>query len=208
MKNEKQLFDMYVSTDELHPVLTAPFIQNGYVYASDSRILIRVRESAVKEAYPHSQNPKNISSNFMETRKEKTITLIQLERLLSKVEEVEEIKKIGENINCEECAGGGCVTWEYKHWERKDYCPVCDGEGYTSKVKEVSTGRMIPNPYAAIKLGDKTFRVRYIQTIVNTMKLLEIHKITMQYNGNSPFEQAVFNFNADIDVILMTYNKQ
>jgi hypothetical protein len=208
MKNEKQLFDMYVDAGDGRPVLRTPFTQNGYVFASDRRILIRIRESAVKGAYPHSQNPKNPSSFFMETRKEKTITLKQLERLLSKVERVEEVKKIGENIKCEECAGDGEVTWEYKHWERKDYCPACDGEGYTGEIKEVSTGRMIPNPYAAIKLGDKTFRARYIQTIVKTMKLLEIHKITMQYNGNSPFEQAIFNFNADIDVILMTYNKQ
>lgn len=206
MKNEKQLFDMYVDADGYRPALEVPFVQNGYVYASDGRILIRVRESAAIGDYPHSQSP-GCSLLFMETRKEKTITIGQLETLLSKVEKVEETKKVGENIKCEECKGSGDVTWQYEHWEKKDFCPVCDGDGYTSKTKEVPTGRMIPDPYAAIKLGNKTFQSCYIQTIVETMKLLEIHKIVMQYNGNSPLEQAVFNFNADIDVLLMPYNK-
>jgi hypothetical protein len=209
MNNEKQLFDMYVVADEFGTILTAPFIQNGYVYASDRRILIRIRESAVKEAHKiHSRNPANCSSFFMETRKEKAITLRQLETLLLAVEQIAEIKTVSENIKCEECEGDGYVVWGYEDWEKRGRCPACDGDGYTSETKEVPTGRMIPDPYAAIKLGDKTFRADYIQIIVNTMKLLEVHKITMQYNGNSPLEQAVFNFNADIDVLLMPYNKK
>jgi uncharacterized protein (UPF0335 family) len=89
MKNERKVFKMYA--DRTHPELELrfPFTHPGYVYASDEHILIRVRESAVKGAYPRSQKP-DCSYLFTGMEKEETLTAGQLEKLVSEAERAEE----------------------------------------------------------------------------------------------------------------------
>ena len=204
MKNEKQVFELYVSNDKLRPVMNAPFIQNGCVCATNGHALIRVAKSETKEEYAHSAKP-NCNAVFLKTKKEEVITFKRLEELLAEVEQVEETKQVGKSIECEECEGTGEVSWEYKRWTENDECPVCDGSGYSSEVKHIPTGKMIPNPQEAILLGDKTFRAGYVSVLAKTMELMEIYSVVMKYNEKKPYEQAVFNFNINTDVLLMPY---
>jgi hypothetical protein len=75
--------------------------------------------------------------------------------------------------------------------------------GYSSREKEEPTGKMIFDRHASVRLGDRTFASGYLQTIVKTMELLGIHKVVMKYNENRPAEQAIFNLNPQMDVLLM-----
>lgn len=206
MENESKIFDMYVGCDKIRPVFNTPFAQGEYVYASDGHILIRVMRCATNGSYNHSDKP-GCSILFIETREELPITIQQLEKLISGVEKVEETKTVGEDIECKECEGFGVVEWEYEEWTKDFDCPACDGSGYSSESKKVPTGRMIPDPYAVIKLGCKTFMAEYIHTIAKTLEFLGINEIKMRYNSVSPHEQVVFNFSKEIDVLLMPYSQ-
>jgi hypothetical protein len=203
MKNERKVFGLYAEKTEERKLLKCPFIQNGYVYASDGYILIRVRESAVKRAYK-SSNLLGCSSLFTETDGEESITLDRLKTLLSAVKKVEETKTVGENIECEECGGSGEVEWEYNSYTRVDECPVCGGSGYSKMKRQVPTGKIIADPCALINLGDKTFAAKYIEIIAQTMGLLKVNKVTMLHNASRPHEKAVFKFNEDVDALLVT----
>jgi hypothetical protein len=202
MKDEQKILDMYVARDDLRPVLQAPFTQGGYVYATDARILIRIRESVVTGSYPVAENPNN-SRFFIETNREETITIQQLEELLSRVEMIEETHVVGKSVTCEECGGSGLVYWEHGRYEKEDDCPACDGSGYSQQERKVITGNMTLNKLAPVKLGGRTFSAGYIQTIVQTMELLGIHEIAMRYNEYNEMKQVIFNFSPDVDVILM-----
>jgi hypothetical protein len=206
MKNEKTLLDMYVSPDDVHPVLRAPFAQYENVYASDAHACIRVRKSVVENQYPASKTP-NCSCIFIDTNREKTVTMQQLEKLLAGVERVEETRVVNERIECEECGGSGKVCWEYGEWERKFDCPKCNGEGYVEREDLIPTGKMLLDKFTPVKLGDRMFASGHIQTIMKTMELLEIHAVAMRYNEHAEKEQVVFNFSPDVDVLLMPVYK-
>lgn len=201
MKNEKEIFELYV---DLQSVMNAPFIQDGFVYATNGQVLIRTAKSETNGTYAHSQTPK-CSSVFIYTNKELVITARELEKLLSEVEQEEETRKVGEDIECRECKGTGEVTWEYERWTKEDECPVCDGSGYSSQAKYVPTGKMIPNMYAPIHIGDKTFKSQYVITLLKTMNLMGVSSVVMKYNEGEPYEQVVFNFNINTDVLIMPY---
>jgi hypothetical protein len=203
MKNESKVFGMYTADDALRPALKAPFTQNGYVYASDGVILIRVREGAVKEAYPHSEKIGCSKLFNVAAEKEEAVTARQLKKLLAEVELVEETHTVGENIKCEVCSGSGEVYWQYEDWEKEDDCPACSGSGYARKEKKIPTGKMITNESALVKLGGKTFRVRYIRVIAETMALLGVATVAMRYSEIEPYRQSIFNFSSDVDVLLM-----
>jgi hypothetical protein len=206
MKNEKELLDMYVSPDNVYPVLCAPFAQDEYVYASDAHACLRVRESAVENQYPASKTP-CCSRIFIATNRETIVTMQQLEKLLAGVKRVEETRVVNERIECEECGGSGKVCWGYGDWERKFDCPACDGEGYVEREDLIPTGKMLLDEFTPVKLGDRIFASGYIQTIMKTMELLEVHAVTMRYNEHAEKEQVVFNFSPDVDVLLMPVYK-
>ncbi|MDR1022887.1 MAG: hypothetical protein LBL94_06425 [Prevotellaceae bacterium] len=204
MKNESKVFGMYAAgSHAIRQEFGAPFTQNGYVYATDERILIRVRESAAKGAYTHSEKYGCAKLFNVAAEQEEVISARQLKKLLSEVELVEETHTVSETIKCEVCGGYGEVHWEYESWGKDDDCPACSGSGYTHKEKKIPAGKMITNESALVKLGNKTFTLRYIRVIAETMKLLGIATITMRYSESEPSRQAIFSFSPDVDVLLM-----
>ena len=204
MKNEKEIFDLFVDANNMRPFFTAPFSQNGYVCASDGIALIRVDNRVIEGEYPLYEKT-DCSRFFVETKKEVEITVQQLEKLLSEVELIEEFVEEGADIECEECEGSGEVVWEYKRWEHEDDCPLCDGSGYISRKRSVPTGKKIPDMSAKICLGDKKLKAHYIDTLVKTMELTGMRSVIMKYNEGKPYEQALFAFNGNVDVLLMPY---
>lgn len=205
MKNESDVFSLYTAADSLRPALMNPFVEGTYAYAADGHILIRVNKAIVNGEYTTHEKSPGCQKLFMGTNKEFVIKFSELEQKLSQVELIEELRQIGEDIECDECEGCGEVTWEYKRWSEDFKCPVCEGTGYLKRSKKVPTGKMIPNLGKSINLDVKSFKARYIKTLVDTMSLLDIREITMKYNIGYKYEAVIFNFNTDIDVLLMPY---
>lgn len=202
MKNESEILCLYIDENADREIIKHPFTQDGYVYATDSHILIRVNKNIVEGEYQQQEKP-GCSHLFINTRKELVINIELLEKLLSNIERVEEEKTVGEDIVCDECRGEGQVLWEYKRFEEYFDCPKCDGSGHSIESKNVPTGKMIPDPDALIELGGKTFSVKYISILIKTMELLGIYTVIMHYN-DTPHEQVIFNFRMDISVVSTT----
>lgn len=196
MKNEKEILEMYVGRRYPNPIK-----QREYVFATDGHILIKINESDIEGEYVSSDKP-NAEYVLIETRNSKTLSIGFIDKLLSDVEKVEDVKYIGEDVECKECNGEGTVLWEYMSYTKEFDCPVCNGTGYESYKKEVPTGKMIPAPEEIVLICGKRFKVRYLSILKRTMELMDITEITMRYN-NVPLEQALFCFGENTEVLLM-----
>lgn len=196
MKNEKEILEMYVGRRYPNPIK-----QREYVFATDGNILIKINESDIEGEYVSSDKP-NAESVLIETRNSKTLSIGFIDKLLSDVEKVEEVKYIGEDVECKECNGEGTVLWEYMSYTKEFDCPVCNGTGYESYKKEVPTGRMIPDPWEALPIFGKIFRVKYLSVLKRTMEIMNLSEIEMRYNDIS-LEASIFCFGENTEVLLM-----
>lgn len=199
MKNEKEILEMYVAPN--FAWFNSSFSQEGYVIATDGCVLIRIRQSQTEGEYINIERP-NVKSVFKETTSSSILTICSINKMLSNVKKVKEVKYIGKDIKCHECNGEGTVLWEYRSYAEEFDCPVCNGTGYESCEKEVQTGMMIPDPEEIVSIFGKRFRVKYLSVLKKTMELMDITEITMKYN-NVPLEQALFCFGENTEVLLM-----
>ena len=126
-----------------------PFIQDGYVIATDGTILIRLNKSLVNIELQEQDSPK-CQGLFMPRKDVGFISLDSVKSLLS-VPFIEETIEVDETKECTKCDGGGTVEWEFERWTKYLDCPVCYGEGFTESVFEKATGAMIKDANISLK---------------------------------------------------------
>lgn len=206
MKNEKQILELYVCNDGEIPVITKPFLQRDYVYATEKHILIRISKKVIDGEYEYSEKPK-CDIHFIETRVEKIIYLSDFKRVFKNIPTIDEIISRGEYIECTECNGKGQVEWEYsgkiRIYEEDFHCPVCNGSGYESEPVEFKTGNKVIDPKTIFSIHDKNFMYFYLEIIVKTMEYMNIDRVIYKYNQNSTFEQSIFEFDENVSVLIM-----
>jgi hypothetical protein len=210
MENEKKILDLYVESDCIECALplvwdsfSKPFQQDGYLYATDRHIMIRIRKNDCS-SYPKMTDI-DVSKLFPETGSEQILTLINLEKMLSEVEMVEEVIEKQTEVECEDCNGEGCVPWFFGGYEKEADCPVCFGTGTVSKTVAEKTGKMVLDRNSPLKILGLFFLPNHIDIIVKTMKLLEIDEVTFKVSRNAYCDQlAVVYFNDDVSVLIKT----
>lgn len=179
--NEKELFDLFVNKDDMAiPITTLkPYRRDGYVYATDCKKLIRVRESVISGEYEATDK---MALNWPENNCCYTITANDIQKVLSEIPQEEETEIVGHNVKCPECDGDGTVWWEYRDkkfetHEAEHDCPVCDGSGYVEKEKTRKTGRMIPDLSVRIKVGDNNLIAAYLQALLDAMHIIGVSEV-------------------------------
>lgn len=126
---ERLLLNEFVSTDGYRPILEHPFLQNGYVCATDTHVLIRIREDLAAGKYEEQDKPA-VTKIIPQPNCEIIFPISKIEDALKRINLNERSKFLCE---CDECRGTGEVNWEYvdKSGHRHtmyEECPVCDGE--------------------------------------------------------------------------------
>lgn len=112
-----------------------PFLQNGYVYATDFHVLIRVHPRLSEVEY--DENPKASSMSeplCTDGMNSHIVKVSEISKLLQSIPKIEEMTAKRKSKKCEECGGEGMVEWEYKDYEEHFECPVCKGEGYQGLI--------------------------------------------------------------------------
>lgn len=209
IKNEKEIFDLFVDDeDSMRDVLKTPFIpeHDGRVWASDSYILIMVNPDCVSGKYETVDFGRKLP--VREYNCDKSLLVSDLQDALTRCPQEPEMKiKSIEVVECPECDGTGEVLTEYTaDYDGRDYdvsctCPICEGEGTIKKEELEPTGNMIPKEGSLIKLDKSYFKWCYIDTIIETCKMLKIEKIKLVRTDCSWIN--IFELSSDIHICLM-----
>lgn len=207
MKTIDDIFKLYIDKKDEREVLHNPFIQDGYVYATDGYILIRVKANDIKSDNYEEHKFPNCSNLFSNLTNESHVTIKDLEKKISKIEMIDETIRVGEDIKCKECDGSGVVEWEYERWIKHFDCPECDGDGYSQMQELKPTGQKIKDPDGVIYIINRYFRVKYIDVLIETMKYFETETVQIKYSDKS-LSRMLFIINENVMVLMMPTTKK
>lgn len=202
--NEQELLSLfYNKEDDTRPHMTAPYLKNGYVCATESHILIRIKAETLNGEYSETEfldiDWPTDNCNFI-------VSLQDIETMLSSIPKVVEEKQIGEDIWCMECDGEGEVEWAYQDMDGNDYseyhdCPVCKGSGYKSVARYEITGRMIPDLKCLIQIRYVNISAKLLEILGKAMKIIGVDEIRCVYQYN--IRPCVFRMDDNIEIMIM-----
>lgn len=204
--DEEALFDLFIGDDKYRPQFHKPFLQDGYVVATNANMLIRVRKELLKGEYAENSHVPTVSKVFTDYNFDKAVTLEKLEAAIAQCPLEDEEILIREAVDCPDCDGDGEVEWEYTDKDlitHREYheCPVCHGSGTRRPAKYRKTGRKIPEYDAPIDVYGLNFRAMLLMTLCDAMKLLGLNQA--QYVARHIGKANIFHLIDGVDVIIM-----
>jgi len=204
--DEEALFGLFVGDDKFRSQFHKPFLQAGYVVATNANILIRVRQELLKGEYSENSHVPTVSKVLTDYNFNKAVTLEKLEAAIAQCPLEDEEILISEAVYCPDCDGDGEVEWEYTdkafitHREYHE-CPVCHGSGTRRPAKYRKTGRKIPEYSAPIDVYGLNFRAMLLMTLCDAMRLLGLNQA--QYVARHIGKANIFHLIDGVDVIIM-----
>ena len=192
---QKEIFKMFCGNDEIRPAMLLPFNYKGKVCATDAHILIRCNESDCEFELDNPHKPLNTEAAFPSFDSER-IVLNKLSDF-DKFKIEDELVKQGKDIDCNECDGDGEVEWEYRHYNRTDECPVCNGSGFSSESRLIPNGKKTFNKYAYVSIDGVYFNVNLLVKIFEVHELLGGELISLnivQKNKPAAFRLGIYEF--------------
>ena len=197
--DEKELLGLFLA------VYADPYLKDGYVCATNGYSLIRVKANVLSGEYAPTDK---MDLLIPEDNCDYLITDKDIEEAFAGVPHEEEIRKISDEVECPECGGYGVVDWEYTDRKGNFYnyehdCPVCKGRGSIGGETE-KTGRMIPDRYASIGVGNNCLKAEEVQILLDAMKLIgvtEVHLVAQEER------LSVFRMDENISVIIANYRR-
>lgn len=187
----RKLLRYFVADEEtMRPVMRTPFEQNGYVCASDTRVLIRVAKKYITDDYTTDKKTPDVADVIPPS---KPLFAIGIENLRAAFVQ-RGINYDDLKIPCYHCDDESEVEWEFtdsdgdKHtmWAE---CPCCGGSG------SIPNGT---NHY--LEIGECTISAYFMLLLYRTMVELGIDKVNVS-KGNR--QQFLFEIADGIDVLVM-----
>ncbi len=185
---------MFTSNDNIRPALQIIQNDNGFIYATDARVLAKVPEDVFVKKYKHHDNFPNAETILTkhESLEKKTFTVDKLFHDLMTIEVCFKPKLIG----CPKCSGEGKV-----HCDCCDYvnpCKECKGEG------EVDGPELELSGDSNCKVFNRTYRLSSIDKVIRTAIILGVDKIEIS-NGKAP--SSIFTV-GDFTILVMITHEQ
>jgi len=196
------MLNYFVSYDELRPVMRNVHNgENGYLYASDGHIMIRIKqEKCMKQydavhKYPNAEELIQKAIN-RKNNKEAVIKTNDLIRLLSEVA----WRSIKNGDKCEECDGTGEI--ECERCGNKSECEECKGSGVVNVSNLEFTLLQCDDSSYCIKIGDCVYKADYLFIIASMAQMCQASEI--QYLYELSYEAGIFRFDG-VDIFLMPF---
>lgn len=195
------VFSLFTGFDGLRQWMSKPFEQDGFIYATDSMVLIRISKSIINEVFDSIEKPicQSIipSSNCSELISVNNIDFEQYKTENELIESVDEKE-------CGLCDGSGKMTESYyhngKYYEATFDCPVCDGTGYEERSRMIPSGKLTFNSSIRIRIKDNLFDLKRFYKLVEVKQLINCD-IYLIHNP-SDLHGALFKV-GDFEILLM-----
>lgn len=172
--------------DEIRPYMAHPFIQGGYVYATEGHWLIRIPISIVPDTvlcqYTEQDMPNCTAVIPDEFDMDETITYNMVRAVFDSVP-MEKVCNT-ELVECKECYGTGMVTYTYyasdcKAYEMEGECPMCEGSG-TVEEDNPDDYKIAKDERALISIKDRLVYAKTIFWLEGVMANLGLKKIHLR----------------------------
>lgn len=195
--DEEKLLGLFLNAENYFPQYAEPFLKDGYVYATDTDKLIRIKAEALNGRYKSEKI--NYSFSLPNDNCNALITQVDIEKALASVPQQKETV----TADCPECEGAGVVFSEYidkkgETHEIEAECPICGGIGNEEK----ETGKIIPFPYAAIVIGDFKLRACDAQTLLEAMKIIGVTKVPIVSQTEN---RIIFRIDENISIMIVAF---
>lgn len=199
-------------SDERIEWLKEPFSIGDNIYSTNKYVMVYFNKSNTLPAdFTIDNLTEERSSRVIklvpEVNDEKyVITIDQINTALSFCIPIPEYETVGRDVICSECSGEGYVEWHYEGKKNGKYskefeCPVCGGEGLSSKTKKVPTGGNTFSANELVKFGKCYFsslNTNYIKKIAELLGEKEVYLISQKsHDGASLFRIG------DVSLIIM-----
>lgn len=195
--DEEKLLGLFLNAENCFPQYAEPFQKDGYVYATDTDKLIRIKAEALNRRYKSDKI--NYSLSLPNDNCNALITQVDIEKALASVPQQKETVI----ADCSECEGAGVVFSEYidkkgETHEIETECPICGGIGNEKK----ETGKTIPVPYTAIAIGDIKLRACDVQVLFEAMNVIGVTKVHLVSQTD---DRLVFRIDENIKIMVVTF---
>lgn len=186
--NYDQVFQLFISNDELRPLMCHPYKQGGKYYATDAHSMIILPIEKANLDYPEQDKPISDAVVPKETTCNIEIKISDLEaKLIPEI--IDEIIEEEKEDKCEECDGDGEVEFEYDATSKNKWqsftmeadCPICEGAGTITETIKKPTGKKIPNPAKKYKMFEVGFMYEQLKRLIDACNLLGVETITKTY---------------------------
>jgi len=182
------ILPFFTSRDTLRPTYQQIHLhENGYVYATEGHVLIKVPASECMLTYGAVDKFPNAEAMFekFQFAQQAKIYTNELVEILAAFKWVRQ----HESENCEKCGGDGTITC--KCCDNESECKECNGAG--NFVKGVAQCSLLTTsqPYTMVKIAHKTFNADMIHILCICAKMVGCDVIQLSYN-HEQYDPYVF----------------
>lgn len=193
----QEAFSLFVCPTELRQVMQKTFEKDGYVYATDASTLIRIAKKDCDFILENEHKPLDLEKLFPE---ENINVVLNIDKSIFEPYMTEdEVKYVGEDIDCFTCDGKGSVEWIFEYWEKEFDCPKCDGNGLSEEKQKVKTGNKTFGRFL-VKLNDSYFSIENFYKLIKVRDLIG-GEITLVHQSDN-YKASIFRIGIS-EVILM-----
>ena len=165
---------MFVGNDMYRPAMTKINSDNGFVYATNGHIAIKIEEGLCIKKYEPVEGYPNVES-ILDGHKAIEEKTFSIEGLFHSIMKIEVCFK-PERIKCGECEGNGNLICD--HCESEYECGKCCGDG------EVNGDKLALSGESDIMFFGKKYNLGNFNKIINTAVFLGVKEITVS-NGEA-----------------------
>jgi len=175
------ILPFFVAADDLRPAMCQIHGDaNGFVYATDAHVLIKVPAQDCMLKYEPVDKYPNVEAMFLKYDFSNSATF----KTSSAVEILAAYKWMRplDSDQCTKCEGTGVI--ECEHCGEEHDCKDCHGKGDITKGIANLSLLSTEDYYQVVKIAGKMFKADFIHILTICAMALNVDKITVLYNEN------------------------
>jgi hypothetical protein len=165
---------MFTGYDEYRPTLSKINLQDGYLYATDASIAIKIKADLCVHNYTPVEKYPNVETIISNHKSFETKT-INVDSIFHELIKIEVCFK-PKTIDCDECGGNGVCSCNHCG---SDYdCDKCGGTGKIASKELVLSGEN------DCYLFNKKYKLKYLDLIIRTAIFTGVKDIVISNSEN------------------------